>query len=116
MLWYHQQFLNQRQFYLKLLNKFRRIEGDSSIQSIDPDVSKEIEKYLWNKLNSDCELNSMDAIVLCIMYGVNVIIWECIGAQNVSEAKISEFNYVEDKATWILMKEKDASKFLLRDA
>jgi hypothetical protein len=105
--------------YVKMLRKRRNIEEDHTLQYINSNVDVEIREYIWNKDESDCALNVMDAIVLCSLYKVNVIVWECNGAQNIGEAKRKgEFNYVEGQDTWILIHnlEDNAPKFFLRDA
>jgi hypothetical protein len=105
--------------YVKMLRKRRNIEEDHTFQYINSNVDVEIREYIWNKDESDCVLNVMDAIVLCSLYKVNVIVWECNGAQNIGEAKRKgEFNYVEGQDTWILIHnlEDNAPKFFLRDA
>jgi hypothetical protein len=105
--------------YAKMLKKRRNFLQQPNLQFINANVEAEIQEYVVNKDSSECVLTIMDAIVLCGIYKVNVILWECNGAQNVNEAKRKvEFNYVEGRDTWILMHnlEENAPKFFLRDA
>ena len=119
---FRQAFIDQMRAdveYIKMLKKRRTFMMEPNLQFINADVEVEMREYILNKDNSDCSLNVMDAIVLCSLYKVNVIVWECNGAQNVGEAKRkSEFNYVEGRDTWVLMHnlEENAPKFFLRDA